>query len=203
MAEPGRFIQTTLVYEDKAASFIFVEGLDRSALVELANERLARPVPSTTVGARTQDAFGVAAELIANPFLNVLRTGQGVHIDDIPGSDRWRQWTGALLQSELVIVTQSPPVQESFHSLAKMASGVVVGAWVGSQAAADLQPMLLFVLVPAGMVIVGAASGIATALENGLNQWLSRKLGAPKEPRRRAPPASKRRTASAKGKAKR
>jgi hypothetical protein len=79
-----------------------------------------------------------------------------------------------------------------------MASGVVVGAWVGSQAAADLQPMLLFVMVPAGMVIVSAASGIGKALENGLNRWLSRKLGAPEEPHRRAPPASKRRTASSK-----
>jgi hypothetical protein len=46
MEEPGRPIQTTVVYEDKAASFIFIEGLDRSVLVELANEGLARPLSS-------------------------------------------------------------------------------------------------------------------------------------------------------------
>ena len=43
MPEPGRFIQTTLVDEDKAASFIFVEGLDRSALVEMENGGMIRP----------------------------------------------------------------------------------------------------------------------------------------------------------------
>jgi hypothetical protein len=81
-----------------------------------------------------RDVVGLAAELIDNPFPNDLRAGVHVHIDDIPGADKWRQWTEALLQSESVIVTRSRPVQDSFQSLAKMASSVATGAWVGTQA---------------------------------------------------------------------
>ena len=217
MAEPGRFIQTTLLYEGKAASFVFVEGLDEVALAELDALGLIRPVPFARIYAPTpagftggvflaqiETAVGLAAELIDNPFPNDLRSGARVHIDDIPGSDKWRQWTGALLQSESVIVTRSPPVQDSFQSLAKMASSVAMGAWVGTEVASALgQPILMFLTVPAGMLIISAASGISKALENGLYDWLSRKLDTPEEPPHRPPPpATRRRKASSKGKAK-
>jgi hypothetical protein len=164
-------------------------------------------VPSPTGGvilSPTENVVGLAAELIDNPFPNDLRAGARVHIDDIPGAYKWRQWTEVLLQSESVIVTRSPPVQDSFQSLAKMASSVAMGAWVGTQAASALgQPILMFLTVPAGMVIISAASGLGKALETGLYEWLSRKLSAPEEPQQHhpPPPTSRRRTASPKGKA--
>jgi hypothetical protein len=225
MAEPARFIQTTLVYEDKAASFIFIEGLDSSALDELANEKLIRFLPpiapffarsprgvrSARLTPNETKGIGLAAELIDNPFYD-LRAGGPVHISDLPGSDKWWQWTEALLQSESVIVTRSPPEQVSFQSLSKSANSIVVAAWIGSEAASALgTPTLLYVTVSMGIVILGAAVGVSKALENGLNQWLTRKMnGPPKKPRRRGPPlhrrspppTSKRRTASPKGKAK-
>ena len=189
MAKPGRFIQTTLLYEDKAASFVFVEGLDEVALAELDTHGLIRPVPFARIYARTstgapggvllspsENAVSLAAELIDNPFPNDLRPDAHVKISDIPGSHKWQQWTGALLQSDSVIVCQSPPEQLSLQSLAKLASSVAMGAWVGTQAASALgQPILMFLTVPAGMLIISAASGISKALENGLYDWLSRK----------------------------
>jgi hypothetical protein len=221
MAGPGRFIQTTLVYEDKAASFIFIEGLDSSALVELENDGLIRFLPPiapvfarSPTGVRSArltpnetKGIGLAAELIDNPFYD-LRAGGPVHISDLPGSDKWRQWTEALLQSESVIITRSPPVQVSFQSLAKAANSIVVAAWMGSEAATALgTPTLLYLTVPAGILILGAATGVAKTLENGLGEWLARKLAPKKRPRRPPrrpppPPASRRRTASSKSKAK-
>ena len=60
MAKPGRFIQTTLLYEDKAASFVFVEGLDQVALAELDTHGLIRPVPFARIYARTSTVRLVA-----------------------------------------------------------------------------------------------------------------------------------------------
>jgi hypothetical protein len=72
--------------------------------------------------------------------------------------------------SRIVPFESSPLSAESLGSLVTSASGVGMGAYAGFIIASST-PMM-FVLVPAGMILFGAAAGVATALEQGLRQRL-------------------------------
>jgi hypothetical protein len=71
-----------------------------------------------------------------------------------------------LLFARIIPFEQSPIDLESLGNLITTASGVGVGAYVGFLVGGS--GPLLFVTVPAGMIICGAASGVAKALEKGL-----------------------------------
>lgn len=66
----------------------------------------------------------------------------------------------------------SPLKAESIGSLLTKAGGYGAGAYIGF-AVAGTTP-LLFIAVPAGMIICGAAAGIAQGLEEGLRERISR-----------------------------
>src|SRR5262249_29369501 len=74
----------------------------------------------------------------------------------------------------------SPLTSESLAKLATTATGAGFGAFVGFVAFGS-GPLLL-ITVPAGMVICGAAKGIAQALEDGLRDRLLRWIKGEKEP---------------------
>jgi hypothetical protein len=94
----------------------------------------------------------------------------------------------ALLFENVIVVEQSPPDLQSFTHLVTHATGVAVGAYVGASVASG---PLLFITVPAGMIVMGAASGIGKALEAGLREailkWLRRWNGKT-SPRTPPPP---------------
>jgi hypothetical protein len=69
---------------------------------------------------------------------------------------------------------QSPLDLESISTLVTSATGAGLGAYVGFVVAGPTP--LLFVTVPAGMIICGAAKGLADALEKGLRDRLLRWL---------------------------
>jgi hypothetical protein len=66
-----------------------------------------------------------------------------------------------------VIVEQSPPEAIPFSALLKKSSSSVIGTMIGV-AAAHENTALLFVTVPAGIIVVGSAFGVAKGLERGL-----------------------------------
>lgn len=86
-----------------------------------------------------------------------------------------------LLYAREVVIEQSPPDLTSIVDLIRRATGVGIGAWAGIQAAPT--PGMLFITIPAGMMIIGAASGIGAALESGLRERLLRMLMPPRRPR--------------------
>ncbi len=72
--------------------------------------------------------------------------------------------------SRVVPFEQSPLELDSIANLVTNASGLGVGAYVGF-VTVGVSP-LLFLTVPAGMILCGAASGVAKALEEGLRRRL-------------------------------
>jgi len=73
----------------------------------------------------------------------------------------------------------SPLSAESLAKLVTHASGPAIGAFVAFVICGSTP--LLFVAVPAGMLICGAAKGVATALEEGLKKKLENWL-KPRKP---------------------
>jgi hypothetical protein len=71
-----------------------------------------------------------------------------------------------------IIIEQSPPEGMPFINLLKHASAASIGAYVGTQAA-DGHP-LLFLTVPAGIIVVGSAIAISNAINRGLNKAIER-----------------------------
>jgi hypothetical protein len=76
-----------------------------------------------------------------------------------------------LLNREEIVIEHSPPTLTSLAAFLKNASGVAIGAFIGISAGIG-SPMLMFITVPFGMLIVGTASGIGNALEQGLRDKL-------------------------------
>jgi hypothetical protein len=76
---------------------------------------------------------------------------------------------------DVVPVELSPLGAESLAGVLTKAGGGAVGLVVGV-ASSGGTPLLLLT-VPAGMILCGAAAGIASALEQGLRRALLRKLG--------------------------
>ena len=74
----------------------------------------------------------------------------------------------------------SPLSPESLGNIAT--SGVAVGAFVGYVLAGHTP--LLFLAVPAGMVLCGAAAGVGKALEEGLRERLLTILSSSKHPKK-------------------
>ena len=88
----------------------------------------------------------------------------------------------SVLTEEVIVAEHSPPLLKSLFDFLKDASGVSIGAWVGIAAAVGVgNPMLMFITVPAGMLIVGTTKSIATAIEQRL---IDKLVEASKEGRR-------------------
>jgi hypothetical protein len=81
--------------------------------------------------------------------------------------------------NEAIIIENSPPEAITLRSLIARAPGVAIGTLVGAAAARQYSPMLMFLTVPAGILVCSSAIGISKALEKGLNQRIE-KLIKPK-----------------------
>jgi len=74
-----------------------------------------------------------------------------------------------LLKGDTIVIEQSPPDLTSLANFLRNATGVAIGAYMGVDTATSIGiPLLMFVTVPFGMLIVGTAAGVGTALELGL-----------------------------------
>jgi hypothetical protein len=88
-----------------------------------------------------------------------------------------------------IIIERSPPHAVAFKALAKSASALSVGAYVG---VAGLEHPLLFLTVPAGILVVGAAVSVSKAFERGLNLKVERVLKKLRRPH--SPPRTRHRS---------
>jgi hypothetical protein len=84
----------------------------------------------------------------------------------------------SFLNENVILIEQSLlPTLTNLASFLQKATGVAVGACVGMTAANTLgNRLLLFVTVPFGILIVGTASGVGSALELGLRDRLLKTL---------------------------
>jgi hypothetical protein len=72
-----------------------------------------------------------------------------------------------------VVYEQSPPKTTKLSTLIKKSSAAAIGTFIGTQVAGADYP-LLFVTIPAGIIIVGSAFGISRGLELGLAESVNR-----------------------------
>ena len=72
-----------------------------------------------------------------------------------------------------VVIEQSPPVAIPFASLLRKASSVTIGTMMGAAVAID-NPPLMFITIPAGIIVVGSAMGVSKGLERGLAKKIER-----------------------------
>jgi hypothetical protein len=85
----------------------------------------------------------------------------------------------SFLNENVILVEQSLslPSLTNLTSFLQKATGVAIGACVGMTAADTLgNRLLLFVTVPFGILIIGTASGVGSALELGLRDRLLKSL---------------------------
>ena len=85
----------------------------------------------------------------------------------------------SFLNENVILVEQSLslPSLTNLTSFLQKATGVAIGACVGMTAANTLgNRLLLFVTVPFGILIIGTASGVGSALELGLRDRLLKSL---------------------------
>jgi hypothetical protein len=199
MAEqaPARFIQTTLVHPtkvDQSISVIFVPleeepfsskgGLSATEMCgELGvspDDRLSTDIKSSEV---LTEFFNLAlseAPAAPEPPPPDLDLGDPLSLnlkifEDSPAE----YFSKLLLDEQVIVVEQSPPTITTLaHLLSHKSGAVAIGAYLGFQIATG--PILL-ISVPAGMIVCGAASGIAA----GLQQWLGARIARLQLRRRR------------------
>jgi hypothetical protein len=85
-----------------------------------------------------------------------------------------------LFKEPVIVIEQSPCALTDLTSFLQKATGVSIGAYMGMTAATSLgNPLLMFITAPLGMLIMGTASGVGAALEQGLRDkvlgWLKEK----------------------------
>lgn len=100
-------------------------------------------------------------------LLNACKSAEGLLAEDIKFAEQ-------MAFDRIVPFEQSPLDMESLGKLVISATGAGVGAYAGF-VLADSTPLLL-ITVPAGMIIFGAAKGVADALEQGLRERLLKYL---------------------------
>jgi hypothetical protein len=178
--QPLRILTTTLAHPQESgavASAVFAQ-VPRSFSVEEAMAELGFRTDAALT-AQAREAPGgipllVGGWLEADRLESLVKTVLGG--PDVAGD------FAALFDQPCIVIEQSPPELASLAGLLKQGGGVAVGAFVGLHAASG--PMLL-VTVPAGIIIVGAAAGLGSALEAGLRDLLLKFMQG--EGRRRGP----------------
>jgi hypothetical protein len=174
MTEPGRMIETTLSYGNRSASFVFIDK------THLPNESLRTLLRSLNVDyARGSDPTP------SSQTIDVMELAQYIieagYNPDLYQNERFsRQFQPSpsiinLVEASSIVIANSPPAAIDFATLAKNASAVTMGAFIGYQVGAN-NPPLLFLTVPAGMIICGASWAVSQALERGLKELILSKL---------------------------
>jgi hypothetical protein len=77
-----------------------------------------------------------------------------------------------MIDSEIIILKNSPPEFKSVRELLERGAGVIIGTYVGLSIG-DGNPLLLLISVPAGIIIGGAAVGLSRGLEIGLEKKIA------------------------------
>jgi hypothetical protein len=142
-----------------------LEGLD---LVEVASFQLT-----------PDDAPAVIAALLAPPSTSGSRYWRSLgELSTRPGGNvnpRIREFSEYVVYADVIPVEHSPVGPDSLAKLIAAGGGAGVGALVGFMAAGGPTP-LLFLTVPAGIIICGSAQGIADGASEGLRhrvrEWI-------------------------------
>jgi hypothetical protein len=90
---------------------------------------------------------------------------------------------------QTMVIEESPPRAEPIRKLIGAGSVMSIGAMVGYSIAPATYPILLFITIPAGMIVIGSAAGIAVGMQHGLHELVKAKFKewTKKPPKKRGP----------------
>ena len=72
-----------------------------------------------------------------------------------------------------IVIEQSPPSAELLKGLFAKSASIVIGTFIGTTVAGE-NPLLMFLSIPAGIIVVGSAIGLSKGLESGLNKAIEK-----------------------------
>lgn len=141
-----------------------LEQLDLRPMFELQEDQL-----ESAVAALMSDEPGLYRAVYDASFL-AEKDFHLRRLTELPAAVRFGRaksdFAAYVLREPVVPFENSPLAADSILDIVTKATGTGIGAYIGFVVAGNSP--LLFVSVPAGMVICGAASGLAKGLEEGL-----------------------------------
>jgi hypothetical protein len=140
------------------ANINFVQELQVRKVAEVSPSNLTRSLAVLFSGVPADDRSGFLAS--PETITNDVVTKYDVQFAEAVAFDR------------VVPIEESPLTADVLVTLVTKATGAGLGAYVGFVAFGAASPFLL-ITVPAGMIICGAAKGVADALEKGLRDRLT------------------------------
>ncbi len=115
-------------------------------------------------------AFGVLNNDKIDPIY--VATDPDYHYTSYEG--RLSQFVTDVYNSD-VVISNSPPKDRSIKSILSSSSSVAIGTLIGI-GAADGSPYLMFLTVPAGVLVMGTVVGVSKGLEQGLGRAVKRMI---------------------------
>jgi hypothetical protein len=189
--DPVQFYETTVADRDSglAAGIVVIpsksfrpEPLDRNLAAEVLADlgvELHVPFdefevlpPTSVVG------VAVAGALVGEAWLDKRELSPPQWVYETERGQRLSSFTDYVMLAEVLPFEQSPLRAASLASLMATGGLVTVGAGAGLAATGAFggTPLVL-VTVPLGIILVGAAKGVATALEQGLRSQILQLMG--------------------------
>jgi hypothetical protein len=169
-SQPAEIITTYGDEEGRGlVSFLWIRGTPITPLYEQEDAGFLLPFDRDEVFAFDPELFGpfgLPTALHAVFFQSVEKRYPQFY--PLRAHPEQRHFVSTIMRS-YVTYSQSPPKSKTLVELSRKSTGpVVVGSVIGTTAAAMTCPWAAFITVPAGIIVVGAASGIADGLRDGL-----------------------------------
>lgn len=170
--------ETTIMSDDSphAMHVVVVPGRSEPMGDSAQPDRLLKALGLTKLAPADASNLAMQLALVLTPGLPAHDVPQALgaamqgYFPSLPLSPDDVRFAEIAASERLIPFEQSPLSLESLGRLVTTAGGAGVGAYVGFVAFGS-GPMLL-ITVPAGMMICGAARGVAQALEEGLKDRL-------------------------------
>jgi hypothetical protein len=147
-------------------------------LAELQLEQLSDPISASTLPLAVASVLKEADNPpAAAQHFNLARAHLEAFATDHSGLLEFAEYVS---YADVVPFESSPLSPDSLGKILTAGSGAGIGAGVALMVAGGPTP-LLFVTVPAGMIVCGAAMGVSEALQKGLRYKILKLMGVPTE----------------------
>ena len=163
-----RVIRTELYFEDVDNEFKVVTG-DYNVDFTFLPSHVVYPVDDVLMPIPHQ------ADNRVDRFLDIIVQGvESREFDQRIFGDRiFNRHIVDFVNEQGVVIEKSPPEAIPFAALLKKASSVTIGTAMGAAVALD-NPPLMFLTIPAEIIVVGSAVGVSKGLERGLAKKIER-----------------------------
>jgi hypothetical protein len=184
-----RVLQTEFLFDREQVDFD-LDPPDYPAIscawfkIEQADLAAPRSIVSRTIGAEGIMAFASTgfAVLVEKPTQRQIESFidgclyERIYEGDAEFEDVNNPRIVEYVLEQTMVIEESPPKAVPLKSLIGTGSVLSIGAMVGYSVTPNGFPLLLFITVPMGMIVIGSAAGIALGMQNGLHELVRKKF---------------------------